>query len=455
MKEKTGNVTTESGNLADKINDEVLPAMQKQWQRTREVTSVMAEWAQQMRNDTIPALMDVVRLLNEVREEEAYGTAPTLPKGKSWGTYLSERIGVFGKYSPQALSVLQEWFKDPNGTFMDTNFQELIDEAYAKDMSEDNPWMQMLALGRSLKLIASDFEKQKEQKIAKLETQLESGAITQEEFDSSLISIGEYFDPLIEEVKNLPYDDILSLILSGTGPTEEEKEEAKSSWFYQLVLGAKKNQSPKPQEKAETSKEEASVPEEEEEKEEEKTPTFEVGEKVKIKASAGNYSNTTKPVKIPNKYKEKEYTIAQVGSDAVRIKELNSWVKKTDLEGFKTGGYTGDWGPEGRLALLHEKELVLNKVDTENLLKSVEVMRSIDDILNTQPYLQNLMTLTSDMFRVMTDHSDILQQEVTIHADFPNVTDHSEIEEAINNLINGASQYAHRNTYERYVNQIK
>jgi hypothetical protein len=55
----------------------------------------------------------------------------------------------------------------------------------------------------------------------------------------------------------------------------------------------------------------------------------------------------------------------------------------------------------------------------------------------------------------MTDHSDILQQEVTIHADFPNVTDHSEIEEAINNLINGASQYAHRNTYERYVNQIK
>jgi hypothetical protein len=53
-----------------------------------------------MRNDTIPALMDVVRLLNEVREEEATGALPTLPKGKSWGTYLSERIGVFGKYSP-------------------------------------------------------------------------------------------------------------------------------------------------------------------------------------------------------------------------------------------------------------------------------------------------------------------------------------------------------------------
>ena len=188
-------------------------------------------------------------------------------------------------------------------------------------------------------------------------------------------------------------------------------------------MGAKNNQSPKPQEKAETPKKETSVPEEEEE---EKTPTFEKGRKVKIKDSAGKYSRST--AKIPDKYKGKEYTISQVGSDDVLIKELYSWVKKTDLEGFKTGGYTGDWGPEGKLALLHEKELVLNKVDTENLLKSVEIMRSIDDILNTQPYLQNLMTLTSDAFKVMTDHSDILQQEVTIHADFPNVTDHNEIE---------------------------
>jgi hypothetical protein len=31
---------------------------------------------------------------------------------------------------------------------------------------------------------------------------------------------------------------------------------------------------------------------------------------------------------------------------------------------FDTGGYTGKWGPEGKLATLHEKELVLNKQDT-------------------------------------------------------------------------------------------
>ena len=38
----------------------------------------------------------------------------------------------------------------------------------------------------------------------------------------------------------------------------------------------------------------------------------------------------------------------------------------------------------------------------------------------------------------------ILEQEVTIHAEFPNATNHSEIEEAFNNLVNRASQYAGR-----------
>ena len=31
---------------------------------------------------------------------------------------------------------------------------------------------------------------------------------------------------------------------------------------------------------------------------------------------------------------------------------------------FDTGGYTGQWGQEGKVAMLHEKELVLNKTDT-------------------------------------------------------------------------------------------
>lgn len=37
-----------------------------------------------------------------------------------------------------------------------------------------------------------------------------------------------------------------------------------------------------------------------------------------------------------------------------------------------------------------------------------------------------------------------LDQTVTIHAEFPNATNHSEIEEAFSNLVNMASQFAHR-----------
>ena len=39
---------------------------------------------------------------------------------------------------------------------------------------------------------------------------------------------------------------------------------------------------------------------------------------------------------------------------------------------------------------------------------------------------------------------DTLQQEVHITAEFPNATDHNEIEEAFRNLTNLASQYANR-----------
>ena len=44
---------------------------------------------------------------------------------------------------------------------------------------------------------------------------------------------------------------------------------------------------------------------------------------------------------------------------------------------FDTGGYTGEWDNSGRLAILHQKELVLNKDDTENILNAVEFVRGI------------------------------------------------------------------------------
>jgi len=40
--------------------------------------------------------------------------------------------------------------------------------------------------------------------------------------------------------------------------------------------------------------------------------------------------------------------------DRSRAGTYTGWVYKTDIEGFKTGGYTGDWsGPYGKMAFLH------------------------------------------------------------------------------------------------------
>jgi hypothetical protein len=44
---------------------------------------------------------------------------------------------------------------------------------------------------------------------------------------------------------------------------------------------------------------------------------------------------------------------------------------------FNTGGYTGSWGPYGKLGILDEKELVLNQGDTANFLASMEVLERI------------------------------------------------------------------------------
>lgn len=49
---------------------------------------------------------------------------------------------------------------------------------------------------------------------------------------------------------------------------------------------------------------------------------------------------------------------------------------------FKSGGYTGDWsGDNGRLALLHKKELVLNQDQTQHILQTAKVVDKLKNIL--------------------------------------------------------------------------
>ena len=164
---------------------------------------------------------------------------------------------------------------------------------------------------------------------------------------------------------------------------------------------------------------------------------------------------------------------------------------------YDTGGYTGSWGSDGKLAVLHEKELVLNKEDTSKLLDAIEVIRAMnadsnenlilsllasikesagssininyegldkansfknnhEDLLQT--YVDNsILKINNYIERVMEQSAESIkqlfnktmdmnkepqiEQKVEIYADFPNADDTQEIKDALLGLTNAASQY--------------
>ena len=115
------------------------------------------------------------------------------------------------------------------------------------------------------------------------------------------------------------------------------------------------------------------------------------------------------------------------------------------LKGYDTGGYTGDWNSKnGKLALLHEKELVLNQKDTKNILNSVNIVRSMNDVLQNLKGNFSLPSILSSLGSVVNSTNSKLDQNVHIDAHFPNVSSHSEIEKAFDNLLNHASQFINR-----------
>ena len=111
---------------------------------------------------------------------------------------------------------------------------------------------------------------------------------------------------------------------------------------------------------------------------------------------------------------------------------------------YDTGGYTGSWGPYGKLAVLDEKELILNKEDTVNFLASMEVLERILEMIDLQTVHSQLSGKLSSPYVNNDIATNSLEQSVHIEASFPGVQDRNEIEEAFNTLINKASQYANR-----------
>lgn len=127
--------------------------------------------------------------------------------------------------------------------------------------------------------------------------------------------------------------------------------------------------------------------------------------------------------------------------------EWMEWIKALGISSFDTGGYTGDWNSSnGRVAMLHEKEIVLNKTDTQNLLSAVEVLHSMSSSIAGM-ILGNAGAQMNSLSKAITTAAissipTLLQQEVHIDASFPGVTSAQEIENALNNIVNDVAQYA-------------
>lgn len=177
-----------------------------------------------------------------------------------------------------------------------------------------------------------------------------------------------------------------------------------------------------------------------------------VGDKVKYISGRYYYDSTgTRPT---GSQFQGEYVyitaLNEKGSKPIHISTGSSlgngdlgWLEKSQISGYDTGGYTGDWtGDKGRLALLHKKELVLKDTDTSNILDAVKIIRSINEVMfrNISSLATNIGTASSSI-----DYADKnINQNVTIHAEFPGVSFAKEIEDAFSNLTNVASQHAYK-----------
>ena len=124
------------------------------------------------------------------------------------------------------------------------------------------------------------------------------------------------------------------------------------------------------------------------------------------------------------------------------------WVKPSQLL-FDTGGYTGAWSgsgsqdaKDGKLAFLHQKELVLNANDTKNILAAVDIVREITQQMKSGLLGGMLSSMSSASRASQNNATQDIQQEVHITAEFPNANSASEIEQAILSLNERAVQYS-------------
>ena len=198
-------------------------------------------------------------------------------------------------------------------------------------------------------------------------------------------------------------------------------------------------------------------------------PAIKVGSRVTLKPGTRWYYDSygASPMGTVDSYHAKNsLQITTTNSDSKAGYPINvgpgpgqyvGWIRKTDIVGYDTGGYTGEWGKEGKMAFLHEKEIVLNKEDTSKILDAVKLVRGISgDALSglagmiaetSRRTIEALGAITQAVMpsKIQTqDQGQQIQQNVEINADFSGVKSANEIEKAFENMANMASQYIAR-----------
>lgn len=163
-------------------------------------------------------------------------------------------------------------------------------------------------------------------------------------------------------------------------------------------------------------------------------------------------SSTGGLYRVINKATRKQVMIGT--KEAIKNKGYDS----SNTEGLKTGGYTGEWDngsneDNGKLAFLHQKELVLNEKDTVNFLDAINIVRDITSLSSSigDTIISSIAAMLTKALtgiggqtpiynndNTKDDHSTIVYN---VEADFSGVSSKEEIIAAFKELPNLASQY--------------
>lgn len=163
-----------------------------------------------------------------------------------------------------------------------------------------------------------------------------------------------------------------------------------------------------------------------------------------------------KTVTVQNVAPNNPFPVAVMSNDSAY-----GWLKKYQIAKMNTGGYTGNWNSkEGKIGILHQKELVLNAYDTENFLEAIKIIERMlaqntlaeqikENFLNKELTAEERIKQNAELISIMKLQTEIgkgIEQIVNVNANFPNARDAEEIKTALEGLANQMTQYAYSKT---------